>query len=129
MAINSIFSEIESKYKKKKLVKVKSIEEFEDRIIAVNIEVPKIVKTSGGIIIPTEKTGEDALGDASFAEVVRVGSEINKNIKSGRKVKEGDILVVDGYAGKDLQIGSIEFRIFRLSDIICYGDIETEEID
>jgi chaperonin GroES len=65
----------------------------------------------GGIVLP-----EDVETDRDFikAEVIEVGTEEEKI-----KVQKGDRVLIDGFAGKKLEIDGDEYLIVKASDILA----------
>jgi len=65
----------------------------------------------GGIVLP-----EDVEADRDYikAEVVEVGTDEDKI-----KVKKGDKVLLDGFAGKKLEIDGEEYLIVKSSDILA----------
>ncbi len=65
----------------------------------------------GGIVLP-----EDVASDRDFikVEVLEVGTEEEKI-----KVQKGDRVLIDGFAGKKLEIDGDEYLIVKSSDILA----------
>jgi len=65
----------------------------------------------GGIVLP-----EDVEADRDYvrAEVIEVGTDEEKI-----KVKKGDRVLLDGFAGKKLEIDGEEYLIVKASDILA----------
>lgn len=65
----------------------------------------------GGIVLP-----EDVEADRDYvrAEVIEVGTDEEKI-----KVKRGDRVLLDGFAGKKLEIDGEEYLIVKASDILA----------
>jgi len=78
-----------------------------DRVI-VKLEKSE-TKSAGGIIIP-----ETALEKTQIGTVVEVGDD-----KEVIKVKAGQKVMYDKYAGTQIKIGAEEHLILRMSDILA----------
>jgi chaperonin GroES len=70
-----------------------------------------IEEEKGGIVLP-----EDVEADRDYvkAEVVEIGTDEEKI-----KVKKGDRVLLDGFAGKKLEIDGEEYLIVKASDILA----------
>lgn len=78
-----------------------------DRVM-VKLE-KKEAKTAGGIIIP-----DTAQEKTQTGLVVEVGDD-----KDAIKVKAGEKVMYDKYAGTQVEIGGVEHLILKMSDIIA----------
>ncbi len=85
-----------------------------NRVLAIRQEPEEAVK--GGIILP-----DSAKKKQETAKVVAVGP--GKKDKAGccipMPVKEGDLILMDKYAGQEVTIDDEEFIIVRADDIIA----------
>jgi len=70
-----------------------------------------VEEEKGGIVLP-----EDVEADRDYikAEVVEIGTDEDKI-----KVKKGDRVLLDGFAGKKLEIDGEEYLIVKASDILA----------
>src|SRR3989338_2791939 len=95
---------------KKKII----LKPLADRVVAKRLESEETVK--GGIIIP-----DTAKKKQEMALVISVGpgkvTESNKTIPM--PVKEGDVILMDKYAGQEITIDDEEFIIVKADDIIA----------
>ncbi len=89
----------------KKKVKIKPLG---SRVLVQEV---KEEEEGGGIVLP-----EDVEVDRDFvqAEVVAVGTDEEKI-----KVKKGDRVLLDGFAGKKIELDGEEYLIVKSSDILA----------
>lgn len=87
----------------KKKVKIKPL--------GSRVLVQEVKEEAGGIVLP-----EDVEVDRDFiqAEVVAVGTDEEKI-----KVKPGDRVLLDGFAGKKVELDGEEYLIVKSSDILA----------
>ena len=85
-----------------------------DRVVAKRLESEEIVK--GGIIIP-----DSAKKKQEMAKVIAVGPGkiTDENTKLPMTVKEGDVILMDKYAGQEITIDDEEYIIVKADDIIA----------
>lgn len=78
-----------------------------NRVLVQQIEEEE----KGGIVLP-----EDVETDRDFikAEVIEVGTDEEKI-----KVEKGDRVLIDGFAGKKLEIDGNEYLIVKANDILA----------
>jgi len=90
------------------------IKPLSDRVVAKRLESEETVK--GGIIIP-----DTAKKKQEMAKVIYVGpgKTIEENKTLSMPVKEGDIILMDKYAGQEINIDDEEFVIVKADDIIA----------
>ena len=85
-----------------------------DRVVAQRLEAEETLK--GGIIIP-----DTAKQKQEMAKVIAVGP--GKKTESGKTiempVKVGDIVLMDKYAGQEVEMEDEEYIIVKADDIIA----------
>lgn len=85
-----------------------------NRVLAQRLEKQETLK--GGIILP-----ESAKKKQETAKVVAIGE--GKRLDDGKilpiLVKEGDLILMDKYAGQEVQIDDVEYIIVKADDIIA----------
>lgn len=85
-----------------------------DRVIAQRLEQEEVAK--GGIILP-----DSAKKKQEKAKVIAVGP--GKHDQNGKlipmPVKEGDIILMDKYAGQEISINDHDYIIVRAEDIVA----------
>ncbi|MFA6118813.1 MAG: co-chaperone GroES [Parachlamydiales bacterium] len=95
-------------------VKKTKIMPLADRVVAKRLESEETIK--GGIIIP-----DSAKKKQEMARVIAVGkgkvTDENKLIPM--PVKEGDIILMDKYAGQEITVDDEELIIVKADDIIA----------
>ena len=91
-----------------------TLKPLNDRIV-VKAVTPE-TKTAGGIILP-----DSAQEKPQEAEVVAVGP--GKTLDNGKievpDVKVGDIVIYGKYGGTEIKVGSEEYVILRIDDILA----------
>lgn len=91
-----------------------TIKPLADKIVIKVID--DVEKTSGGIFIPDSAKEKPQKG-----EVVAVGS--GKTLDNGEKepmeVKVGDIVLFAKYAGTDVKIDDVEYKIISIKDALA----------
>lgn len=98
---------------------------LEDRVVVEPLPAEEM--TDGGIILPEtvrgRPGGKDEDGKATreviTARVVRVGPGRPGDAAHRPLVEPGEIVLVGGYAGVKVVVGTQEFRVLRQSDIIA----------
>ncbi len=87
---------------------------LEDRLVVMPLETED--KTSGGIVLPDTAKEKPTKG-----KVISVGP--GRLLKTGERVplpvKSGDTILFSKYAGNDVKIGSIEYKILTESEILA----------
>jgi len=90
------------------------IKPLQDRIVIKVID--DVQQTSGGIFIPDSAKEKPQKG-----EVVAVGT--GKTLDSGEKepmeVKAGDVVLFAKYAGTDIKIDNVEYKIISVKDALA----------
>ncbi len=90
------------------------IKPLADRIVIKVID--DVQQTSGGIFIPDSAKEKPQKG-----EVVAIGS--GKTLDSGEKepmeVKVGDVVLFAKYAGTDVKIDDVEYKIISVKDALA----------
>lgn len=90
------------------------IKPLADRIVIKVID--DVQQTSGGIFIPDSAKEKPQKG-----EVVAVGT--GKTLDSGEKepmeVKVGDVVLFAKYAGTDIKIDNVEYKIISVKDALA----------
>ena len=85
-----------------------------NRVLAQRLEKEETLR--GGIILP-----ESAKKKQETAKVVAIGT--GKRLDDGKilpiPVKEGDTILMDKYAGQEVQIDYVEYIILKADDIIA----------
>jgi len=93
------------------------IKPLADRIVIKVID--DVQQTSGGIFIPDSAKEKPQKG-----EVVAVGT--GKTLDSGEKepmeVKVGDVVLFAKYAGTDIKIDNVEYKIISVKDALAILD-------
>ena len=91
-----------------------TLKPLNDRIV-VKAVTPE-TKTAGGIILP-----DSAQEKPQEAEVVAVGP--GKTLDNGKievpDLKVGDIVIYGKYGGTEIKVGSEEYVILRLDDVLA----------
>jgi chaperonin GroES len=91
-----------------------SLKPLGNRVLAQRLEKEETMK--GGIILP-----ESAKKKQETAKVVAVGA--GKRLDDGKilpvPVKVGDLILMDKYAGQEVQIDDEEYIILKADDIIA----------
>jgi len=85
-----------------------------DRVVAQRLESEETVK--GGIIIP-----DSAKKKQEMARVIAIGEGkvTDENKTLAMPVKVGDIILMDKYAGQEINIDDEEYIIVKADDIIA----------
>lgn len=95
-------------------VKKISLKPLGNRVLVQRLEAEETVK--GGIILP-----DSAKKKQETARVVAVGP--GKKLEDGKvlpiPVKEGDLVLLDKYAGQEVTIEDEEFMILKADDLIA----------
>ncbi len=93
------------------------IKPLADRVVIKVID--DVQQTSGGIFIPDSAKEKPQKG-----EVVAVGA--GKTLDSGEKepmeVKVGDVVLFAKYAGTDIKIDNVEYKIISVKDALAILD-------
>lgn len=91
-----------------------SLKPLGNRVLVQRLEAEETVK--GGIILP-----DSAKKKQETARVVAVGP--GKKLEDGKvipvPVKEGDLVLLDKYAGQEVTIDDEEFMILKADDLIA----------
>ena len=84
-----------------------------DKIVIKVIEDAE--QTSGGIFIP-----DSAKEKSQKGEVIAVGTgkTNDKGEKDPMEVKVGEIVLFAKYAGTDVKVGSVEYKIMSVGDVL-----------
>ncbi|NGX63464.1 MAG: 10 kDa chaperonin [Candidatus Anoxychlamydiales bacterium] len=84
-----------------------------DRVVAQRLESDETVK--GGIIIP-----DSAKKKQEMARVIAIGEgKVTENKTLPMPVKVGDVILMDKYAGQEINIDDEEYIIVKADDIIA----------
>ncbi|SCL87586.1 co-chaperone GroES [Sporanaerobacter sp. PP17-6a] len=89
-----------------------SIKPLGDRVVIKKIENEE--KTKSGIVLPST-----AKEQPQMAEVVAIGSEIDKDEKKKDQLKVGDKVIFSKYAGTEIKEDGIEYTILKFSDVLA----------
>ena len=91
-----------------------ALKPLQDRIVIKVIEDPE--QTSGGIFIPDRAKEKPQKG-----EVVAVGEgkTNDKGEKEPMEVKVGDIVLYAKYAGTDVKMDGVEYKILSIKDALA----------
>lgn len=95
-------------------IKIMALKPLQDRIVIKIIEDTE--QTSGGIFIPDSAKEKPQKG-----EVVAVGSgkTNEKGEKEPMEVKVGDIVLYAKYAGTEVKIDGVEYKILSIKDALA----------
>lgn len=90
------------------------IKPLADRIVIKVVD--DVQQTSGGIFIPDSAKEKPQKG-----EVVAVGSgkTLDNGEKESMEVKVGDIVLFAKYAGTDIKIDDVEYKIISVKDALA----------
>ena len=89
-----------------------SIKPLGDRVVIKKVENEE--KTKSGIVLPST-----AKEQPQMAEVVAIGSEIDKDEKKKDQLKVGDKVIFSKYAGTEIKEDGIEYTILKFSDVLA----------
>ncbi|QAT60772.1 co-chaperone GroES [Acidilutibacter cellobiosedens] len=89
-----------------------SIKPLGDRVVIKKIENEE--KTKSGIVLPST-----AKEQPQMAEVVAIGSEIDKDEKKKDQLKVGDKVIFSKYAGTEIKEDGKEYTILKFSDVLA----------
>jgi chaperonin GroES len=90
-----------------------NIRPLDDRVVVEAMEAEE--KSPGGIVIPDTAKEKPRQG-----KVVAVGPGklLDSGKRSGMLVSKGDMVLFGKYAGSDVRVGEIEYKIMRETDIL-----------
>ncbi len=91
-----------------------NLKPLDDRVVVEPTEAEE--KTSGGILLPDTAKQKPQQG-----KVVAVGPGklSDAGVRTALAVKTGDTVIYGKYSGSDVEVGGIEYKILRETDILA----------
>ena len=87
---------------------------LDDRLLVKPIEVEE--RTAGGIVIPDTAKEKPQIGTV---EALGPGPLLKDGKRGALSVKKGDRVWFGKYAGSDIKLDGIEYKILRESDVLA----------
>lgn len=87
---------------------------LDDRIVVVAEEAEE--KTAGGILLPDSAKQKPQQGKVVAAGPGRM---TDAGTRAALGVKVGDVVLYGKYSGSDVEVGGVEYKILRESDVLA----------
>ena len=94
-----------------------SIKPLDDRVVIEVLEAEEV--TAGGILLPDSAQEKPQRGRVA---AIGAGRRLKDGERAALSVKKGDEVLYGKYAGTDVTVGSVDYKILRESEILARVD-------